>query len=91
MGKSVKEDNVKDPYGNDTIYSYIERQDFVSAVVLDENDNIFIDPDYNRDATLKLDVIIKLNKENIKDIVYSNDEYDYLLEYVVNNYLEDEN
>ena len=30
-------------------------------------------------------------KENIKDIVYSNDEYDYLLEYVVNNYLEDEN
>lgn len=58
---------------------------------LDENDNIFIDPDYNRDATLKLDVRIKLNKENIKDIVYSNDEYDYLLEYVVNNYLEDEN
>ena len=39
MGKRVKEDNVKDPYGNDTIYSYIERQDFVSAVVLDENDN----------------------------------------------------
>ena len=58
---------------------------------LDENDNIFIDPDYNRDATLKLDVRIKLNKENIKDIVYSNDDYDYLLEYVVNNYLEDEN
>ena len=58
---------------------------------LDENDNIFIDPDYNRDATLKLDVRINLNKENIKDIVYSNDDYDYLLEYVVNNYLEDEN
>ena len=58
---------------------------------LDENDNIFIDPDYNRDATLKLDVRINLNKENIKEIVYSNDDYDYLLEYVVNNYLEDEN
>ena len=38
----VKEDNVKDPYGNDTIYSYIERQDFVSAVVLDENDNLYL-------------------------------------------------
>ena len=58
---------------------------------LDENDNIFIDPDYNRDATLKLDVRIDLNKENIKEIVYSNDDYDYLLEYVVNNYLEGEN
>lgn len=58
---------------------------------LDENDNVFIDPDYNRDATLKLDVRIDLNKENIKDIVCSNDGYDYLLEYVINNYLEDEN
>lgn len=57
----------------------------------DENDNVFIDSDYNRDATLKLDVRINLNKENIKDIVYSNDDYDYLLEYVVNNYLEGEN
>ncbi len=58
---------------------------------LDENDNIFIDSDYNRDATLKLDVRLDLTKDNINDIVYSNDDYDYLLEYVVNNYLEDEN
>ena len=42
MGKRVKEDNVKDPYGNDTIYSYIERQNFVSAVVLDENYNLYL-------------------------------------------------
>ena len=46
MGKRVKEDNVKDPYGNDTIYSYIERQDFVSAVVLDENDNLYLVEQY---------------------------------------------
>ena len=58
---------------------------------LDENNNVFIDSNYYRDATLKLDVRINLTKENIKDIVYSNDVYDYLLEYVVNNYLEDDN
>ena len=58
---------------------------------LDENNNVFIDSDYNRDATLKLDVRLDLTKENINDIVYSNDDYDYLLEYVVNNYLEGEN
>lgn len=58
---------------------------------LDENNNVFIDSNYYRDATLKLDVRINLTKENIKDIVYSNDDYDYLLEYVVNNYLEDDN
>lgn len=58
---------------------------------LDEDDNIFIDPDYNRSATLKLDARIDLNKDNIKDIVYSNDDYDYLLEYVVNNYINREN
>lgn len=58
---------------------------------LDENNNVFIDSDYNRDATLKLDVRLDLTKDNINDIVYSNDDYDYLLEYVVNNYLEGEN
>ena len=58
---------------------------------LDENNNVFIDSNYNRDATLKLDVRLDLTKDNINDIVYSNDDYDYLLEYVVNNYLEGEN
>lgn len=38
----VIEDDVKDPNGKDYIYSYVEKSDFVSAVVLDENHNIYL-------------------------------------------------
>lgn len=53
---------------------------------LDSSNNIFIDTDNTGLANVKLDERIELNVESVKDIVYTNDDYDWLLEYVKNNY-----
>ena len=38
----VREDKVKTSYGKSTVYSYIEKDDYVSAVVLDSKNEIYL-------------------------------------------------
>ena len=47
------------------------------------DDKIFIDTDFTRMANIKLDYRINITKENIKDIFYSDENYDYALNYAI--------
>lgn len=47
------------------------------------DDKIFIDTDFTGMANIKLDYIINITKENIKDIFYSDENYDYALNYAI--------
>ncbi len=51
----------------------------------DNNNKIFIDTDSSRVANVKLDNRVNINQENIKDIFNSSKDYDYLLNYVIND------
>ena len=47
------------------------------------DDKIFIDTDFTGMANIKLDYRINITKENIKDIFYSDENYDYALNYAI--------
>lgn len=47
------------------------------------DDKIFIDTDFTGMANIKLDYRINITKENIKDIFYSDENYDYVLNYAI--------
>ena len=50
---------------------------------LDNNDKILIDTDSTGLANVKLDYRINLTQENIKEIFYSDEDYDYLLNFAL--------
>ncbi len=50
----------------------------------DKDGNIYIDTDETGKANIKLDYKIELTQDNIKEIFYCDEDYDYLLNYAIN-------